>query len=129
MAQVTSPILCSIMSCQETLEPLWLHAPEGKLCGREQAQTWALREVWRSEGKSEYGMLTFVASKLVKNKKGKPSPKDKPTVASVKEFFDKIDGDTDWFPSKHNDAKKGSQACVERWQGGCHRVGMQEAQS
>ena len=107
MAQATSPILYSIMSCQETLESLWLHAPEGKLCGREQAKAWALREVWRSEGKSEYGMLTFVASKLVKNKKGKPSPKDKPTVASVKEFFDKIDGDADWFPGKHSDTKRG----------------------
>ena len=30
---------------------LWLSAPEGKLCAREQAKAWAFREAWRAEGK------------------------------------------------------------------------------
>jgi hypothetical protein len=34
------------MPSQEELRDFWLRAPEGKLCGREQAKAWALREVW-----------------------------------------------------------------------------------
>ena len=90
-----------------SLESLWLQAPEGNLCGREQAKAWALREVWRAEGKSDYGMFSFIASKLMKNKDGKPSAKDQPTSQSVKEFFLKIDSDPEWFPGKHSDTKRG----------------------
>lgn len=39
------------MASQEDLASLWLEAPEGKLCGREQAKAWALREVWRADEK------------------------------------------------------------------------------
>ena len=88
------------MASQEALRSLWLEGKEGGLCGREQAKAWALREVWRSEGKGKYGMVTFVASRLVKMKDGVPRG-DAPTVNSVKEFFEKIDEDPDWFPGKH----------------------------
>ena len=44
------------------LSDLWLVAPEGKLCAREQAKAWALREAWRAEGKGAYGLLSFVAA-------------------------------------------------------------------
>ena len=37
------------MLSQEELRIVWLQSPEGKLCGREQAKAWALREVWRAE--------------------------------------------------------------------------------
>ena len=51
---------------------MWVQAPEGKLCGREQAKAWALREIWLAEGKSPYGMYPFIAGKVVKMKNGKP---------------------------------------------------------
>ena len=49
------------MASQDDMRALWLEAPEGKLCGREQAKAWALREVWRADGRSDYGMHLFVA--------------------------------------------------------------------
>ena len=58
------------MPSQEELRDFWLHAPEGKLCGREQAKAWALREVWLAEEKPLYGMYPFIASKLKKNLQG-----------------------------------------------------------
>ena len=45
------------MSSQEALKAAWLEAPEGKLSGREQAEAWALREVWQEEGRGKYGMV------------------------------------------------------------------------
>ena len=42
-----------IMSSLQQLEQLWLSAPEGKLCAREQAKAWALREVWLEDGKGQ----------------------------------------------------------------------------
>ena len=45
-----------LMPSQVELCDFWLHAPEGKLCGREQAKAWALREVWLAEEKPLYGM-------------------------------------------------------------------------
>ena len=62
------PIVSVDMSSDGTLESIWLQAPEGKLCAREQAKAWALREVWQSEGRGGYGMMMFIASKLMKNK-------------------------------------------------------------
>ena len=105
--EISLPIAIVDMSSQNELESLWLQAPEGKLCGREQAKAWALREVWKSEGKGDYGMLTFIASKLMKNKDGKPSPNEQPTKGSVKEFFEKIDADASWFPGKQSDTRRG----------------------
>ena len=52
------------------LRDIWLRAPEGKLGGREQAKAWALREVWRAEGKGDYGMYTIIASKVKKSVRG-----------------------------------------------------------
>ena len=94
------------MTSQEALKTFWLEAPEGKLCGREQAKAWALREVWQAEGKSKYGLLSFVASKLKKQQDGEPKG-EAPCVNTVKEFFEKIDEDPDWHPGKHSGAKRG----------------------
>ena len=94
------------MTSQDDLRALWLEAPEGKLCGREQAKAWALREVWRSEGKSDYGMCTYIASKLKKTANGRPTGAA-PGVSAVKEFFDKIDIDPDWFPGNANGTRGG----------------------
>ena len=94
------------MSSQDQLRAIWLQAPEGNLCGREQAKAWALREVWRAEGKSEYGMYPFIASKLKKMFQGQPHGAP-PGVSSMKTFFDKIDSDPDWFPGKASDTRRG----------------------
>jgi len=61
------------MTAQEALRAAWISGPEGKLCGREQAKAWALREVWVSEEKGSYGMFRFIAQRLKKTKNGKPT--------------------------------------------------------
>ena len=38
------------MAAQEALQKLWLEGWDDRLCGREQAKAWALREVWQEEG-------------------------------------------------------------------------------
>ena len=94
------------MLSQEELRIVWLQSPEGKLCGREQAKAWALREVWRAEGKGDWGMHTFIAGKVKKTCQGQPNG-GSPAVSSIKEFFEKIDHDPNWFPGKASDAKRG----------------------
>ena len=94
------------MTSQEDLAALWLNAPEDRLCGREQAKAWALREVWRADGKGKHGMLTFIASKLQKTKDSLPQG-DPPGVSALSEFFEKIDDDPNWFPGKHSEATRG----------------------
>ena len=94
------------MSLQDDLCRLWLGAPEGKLCGREQAKAWALREVWRNDGKGDYGMYGFIASKLKKNVGGKPVGAS-PGSNAMQELFDKIDADPEWYPGKGSDARRG----------------------
>ena len=94
------------MTSQEALQTFWLEAPEGKLCGREQAKAWALREVWLEDGKGKYGMLAFVASRLKKMQDGEPKG-GAPCLNAVKEFFEKMDADPSWFPGKHSGAKRG----------------------
>ena len=94
------------MSAQEALRRSWLQGAEGRLSGREQAKAWALREVWREEGKAPYGLCTFVAARVRKTKNGRPTG-DHPSLASVKEFFDKIDNDPDWHPGKPCEEKRG----------------------
>ena len=51
-------------------------------------------------------MLTFVASRVKKTLKGKPKGAA-PNVPSMKEFFDKVDTDPDWFPGKASDTPRG----------------------
>ena len=69
------------MASQEDLASPWLEAPEGKLCGREQAKAWALREVWRADGKGTYGMLPFFASKVRKTNNSEPQGDPRGTSA------------------------------------------------
>ena len=94
------------MPSHDELRNVWLRAPEGKLCGREQAKAWALREVWRAEGKGDYGMYTFIADKVKKSVNGKPTGAS-PTKNSIQEFFDKVDSDPEWYPGKTSDARRG----------------------
>ena len=89
----------------DRLKEHWLGGQDNRLCAREQAKAWALRELWLEQKESTYGLNEYVASKLRKNKDGLPKG-PAPTGAALKEFFEKIDKDEDWFPGKHNGAKR-----------------------
>ena len=60
------------MAAPSTLQEAWLGAADGRLCPREQARAWALREVWQEEGKASCGLLAFVASKAWEEEVGAP---------------------------------------------------------
>jgi hypothetical protein len=92
---------------QSMLKDMWLGGKEGALCGREQSRAWALRDVWKSESKSEYGMFQHIASKLRKNKRGKPNG-PRPTGNAVKQLFEKIDDDPEWHPGKFDHDNMGA---------------------
>ena len=94
------------MASQEELAKLWLEAPEGSLCGREQAKAWALREVWKQEEKGTYGMLPFIASRLRKMSDGQPGG-EAPSKQAVEKLLAKIGADPDWVPGKHSDTPRG----------------------
>ena len=51
---------------QSLLQQAWAEAPEGRLPAWEQAKAWALREMWRKEQESEWGMLSYICSKVKK---------------------------------------------------------------
>lgn len=88
------------------LRDAWLAGPDGRLCGREQAKAWALREMWVAEGKPKHGVLAFVAARVRKTARGIPGC-EAPTSAAMKEFFQKVDTDPEWFPGKHSGQKRG----------------------
>ena len=94
------------MSTQDALRNAWFGGVDDRLCAREQAKAWALREVWMESGKGDYGLYEHVASKVRKTKDGKPKG-DHPTRAAIQQLFDKIDNDADWFPGKHNGERRG----------------------
>ena len=73
-----------LMPSQEELRSFWLQAPVGKLGGREQAKAWALRDVWRAEGKGDWGMYTLIAGKVKKMFQEQPNGAS-PSVPSIKE--------------------------------------------
>jgi len=94
------------MAAPATLQEAWLGAQDGRLCPREQARAWALREVWREEGKGSYGLQSFVASKVKTNKDGKPIGKAL-TKQSIGEFFAKLDDGPEWYPGKTSGEARG----------------------
>ena len=83
-------------SKQALLRSAWLGTKDGSLSGREQAKAWALREIWKDDGKADHGMLVYIAGKLKKKDGGSPTPN------AVKQFFVKVDADDEWFPGKAN---------------------------
>ena len=48
------------------LRAAWLEGRNGNLSALEQARAWALRAVWKEDGKPEYGMYSYIAKKLTK---------------------------------------------------------------
>ena len=91
---------------QDLLRKHWLGGPDDRLCPREQAKAWALREVWLADKESTYGMYSFIASKVRKTKDGKPTG-EHPHSNGLQDFFAKVDADAEWFPGKHSGAKRG----------------------
>ena len=61
------------MANQNDCKTFWLGGPDDRLCAREQAKAWALREVWMADGKGTYGLHAYVAGKVRKTKNGKPN--------------------------------------------------------
>ena len=100
-------------SKQELLREAWLGGRTGYLSAMEEARAWALREAWQEEGKSIYGMLTHIASKVYKigPKKG-AKKKQHPTPSAVAQLFDKIDHDKDWFPGKSEQVQFGPAPAI-----------------
>ena len=94
------------MAESSSLRDAWLHAPDGRLCAREQAKAWALREIWNEEGKSSYGLLPWVAQRLKTNVGGSPTG-DPPSPPAIAQFFSKLDDDPDWYPGKRCGEKPG----------------------
>ena len=77
---------------QELLRQAWAQGRTGYLSALSEAKAWALREVWRSEGKGERGLMTFVAQRVTKIGGGNPQQ------PAISKFFAKVDNDPDWFP-------------------------------
>ena len=91
---------------QELLMEAWTGGKKGCLSALSEAKAWALREVWRGEGKGDYGMLEFVAARVQKVKGGKPSG------SAISQFFDRVDDDKKWFPGKREQGTYGPKPVV-----------------
>jgi len=98
------PGMCA--SKQDLLRKAWTEGRKGYLSALSEAKAWALREVWRSEGKSDWGVATFVAERVEKIGGGNPG------VAAIAKFFQKVDFDSDWFPGKSNQTQFGPQPAL-----------------
>jgi len=98
-------------STQDALRLSWVGGVEDRLCAREQAKAWALREVWKDDEKSLWGLNEYVASKLRKTKKGQPKG-EHPSAACIGQLFEKMDSDPDWYPGKHNGERRGPKRII-----------------
>lgn len=93
-------------SQQELLRKAWLGGRDGYLSALSEARAWALREVWREEGKPAYGMCVAIADKVVKVGGGAP------TKEAVRQLFEKVDADAGWFPGKSNQTQHGPASAI-----------------
>ena len=69
---------------QALLREAWTGGHKGCMSALAEARAWALREVWRKEKKSEYGMLAFIAQRVKKVGGGSPSR------SALFQFFERI---------------------------------------
>ena len=65
-------VLAMSDSHQEVLRKAWTEGRAGTLSALSEAKAWALREVWRSEGNSDWGLMNFVAERVEKIVGGNP---------------------------------------------------------
>ena len=86
---------------QALLRDAWTQGRAGYLPAWEEAKAWALREMWRSDHDSDYGLVAYVAQKLKKIGGGNPVPQ------AVGKLYSKMDSDTDWFPGKSSQERHG----------------------
>lgn len=93
-------------SAQEVLKNAWLGGRTGDLSPLSQARVWALRKVWQDDGKPDYGMLTYIASKVKKIGGGNP------TNEAIRQFFVKLDADPHWFPGKSTQESFGPPSVI-----------------
>ena len=94
------------MSNQKVLQESWKGGREGSLPALQQARAWALREAWNDFKDNDYGMLTYICSKVAKVGSGHPSTR-RPSPAALSKFFDRVDDDPQWFPGKSYQEKFG----------------------
>ena len=72
-AQQTFPVTMASQG-QQDLARLWKQAPRGRLSPWSEALAWGLREGWRhAHGKKIWGMLPWIAERLVLVGGGKPA--------------------------------------------------------
>ena len=99
------------VSKQKLLQEAWLSGREGTMSAQTQARAWALREAWRDEGNSDYGMCTHIASKLYTIAPPK-TKKEHPSAAAIQQLFQKIDQDKAWFPGKSAQVQYGPAPAI-----------------
>ena len=93
-------------SLQELLQKAWLSGRTGSMCALQQARAWALREVWRDDDKSEYGMYEYIAGKVEKVGGGHPGGD------AIMKFFQRVDEDPRWFPGKSAQQRRGPASAI-----------------
>ena len=82
-------------SQQDTLRKAWQYGRHGYLSALSEAKLWAVREVWRAEKRSLYGLQTFAAGLVTKI-----GSDEHPTQRPVGLLYAKVDADPDWYPGK-----------------------------
>ena len=97
---------------QKILEEAWLGGRVGNMTGMEEARAWALREAWQDEGKSSYGMLTHIASKVHKIAPNKRAKKEHPSPSALSQLFAKMDSDPEWYPGKSDQQSFGPSPAI-----------------
>ena len=98
-------------SKQELLRKAWLGGRQGNLSPMMEAKAWALREVWNDDKESSYGMLEYIAGKVVKV--GPAGGKlEHSTRQAMAKFFLKVDADPDWYPGKSMQEKHGPSSVI-----------------
>ena len=112
--------LCSPHSCfsdpNMALREAWLSAPEGRLCPWQQARALALREASAEIHGAPW--LPWIAERLEKVGGGKPSKQ------AVGQLFALVDTDKEWYPGKHNGAKRGRKPLLTRAKRRCIGLAM-----
>ena len=95
-------------SAQEVLKAAWIGGRHGSMSALAQARAWALRAVWRDDKKPDYGMLVYICGKVKKVGGGSP------TSSALKEFFEKVDADADWYPGKCTQKVFGPESVISK---------------
>ena len=93
---------------QDVLREAWLGGRPGELSALAEARAWALRECWRDQHESDYGMLSYIAERIEKTGGGNPSKE------AVRQLLGRIDADKQWHPGKVSSAKRNGPLPVLR---------------